>query len=137
NANTDLGDYPEQAFDTVILSNSVQALLHPDEALQAALRIGKQAIVSFPNFGHWQLRWHLLTKGTMPQSRSLPATWYNTQNIHLCTIKDFITFAKERNFVIHKAYGLGADEQPRRFDPNQAFRANLFSEAALFILSRP
>ena len=77
-ADTDLSDYPDQAFDTVILSNSLQALRAPNDALANAMRVGRRVIVTFPNFGHWRIRAHLAVKGTMPVSRSLPAMWYDT-----------------------------------------------------------
>lgn len=137
NADTDLADYPDQAFDTVILSNSVQALRRPDEALANAVRVGRKVIVTFPNFGHWRVRAHLALQGTMPRSRALPDTWYETDNIHLCTIKDFTQFTVEQNVVVAAAYGLSGDEAPRPFQPDRVTWTNLWSEAALFVLSRP
>ncbi len=135
-ADTDLSDYPDGAFDIVILSNSIQALRRPDEAISNAVRVGKQAIVTFPNFGHWKVRAHLAFQGTMPRSRALPDTWYETSNIHLCTVKDFVTFAKDQGFAIKAAYGLSGSEAPRAFPPGKGELANLLSEAALFLLSR-
>ena len=88
-ADTDLGDYPDDAFDYVILSQTLQATRHPRVVLEHMLRIGRRAVVSFPNFGHWQVRLQLLFAGHMPQTDILPYSWYDTPNIHHCTIKDF------------------------------------------------
>src|ERR1700704_379839 len=89
NADTDLADYPDDAFDYVILSQTLQATQHPRVVLEHMLRIGRHAVVSFPNFGHWKIRLLLLFGGRMPQTDNLPDTWYDTPNIHFCTIKDF------------------------------------------------
>ena len=88
-ADTDLADYPDDAFDYVILSQTLQATRHPRVVLEHMLRIGRRAVVSFPNFGHWQVRLQLLFAGHMPQTDILPYSWYDTPNIHHCTIKDF------------------------------------------------
>src|SRR6266700_1472659 len=88
-ADTDLVDYPDDAFDYVILSQTLQATRHPRIVLEHMLRIGRRAVVSFPNFGHWQVRLQLLFAGHMPRTDILPHSWYDTPNIHHCTIKDF------------------------------------------------
>ena len=88
-ADTDLADYPDDAFDYVILSQTLQATRHPRRVLEHMLRIGRHAVVSFPNFGHWGIRLQLLFGGHMPQTDNLPYSWYDTPNIHFCTIKDF------------------------------------------------
>src|SRR3981081_4066421 len=88
-ADTDLADYPDDAFDYVILSQTLQATRRPRVVLEHMLRIGRRAIVSFPNFGHWRIRMQLLFRGRMPRTDNLPDTWYDTPNIHFCTIKDF------------------------------------------------
>ena len=88
-ADTDLRDYPDDAFDYVILSQTLQATREPREVLRQMLRVGKRAIVSFPNFAHWSVRWRILFGGHMPQTPALPYKWYDTPNIHLCTVKDF------------------------------------------------
>ena len=88
-ADTDLADYPDDAFDYVILSQTLQATRQPRDVLEHMLRIGRHAIVSFPNFGHWRIRLQLLFSGRMPLTDNLPDTWYDTPNIHFCTIKDF------------------------------------------------
>lgn len=136
-ANTDLSDYPDKAFDTVILSNSVQTLRRPDEAIEEALRVGRRVIVSFPNFGHWRLRLHLAVHGTMPKSRALPSTWYGTENIHLCTIRDFLDFARERGYKVEDAFRLNRNAAPQPLNAHEPGWSNLSAEAALFVLSRP
>ncbi len=93
-ADTDLADYPDDAFDYVILSQTLQATRHPRVVLEHMLRIGRQAIVSFPNFGHWRMRLQLLLFGHMPRTDNLPDTWYDTPNIHFCTIKDFVQLCR-------------------------------------------
>src|SRR6187402_2604485 len=88
-ADTDLVDYPDDAFDYVILSQTLQATRQPREVLENMLRIGRRAIISFPNFGHWRIRLQLLLHGQMPVTDNLPDSWYDSPNIHFCTIKDF------------------------------------------------
>ncbi len=136
-ADTDLRDYPDQAFGTVILSNSIQTFRRPDQAIEAAVRVGEQVIVSFPNFGHWKLRMHLLFSGTMPRSKTLPARWYATDNIHLCTVKDFLVFTKERGLKITAAFALNRGGRAQSFQADRPGFSNLFAEDALFVLSRP
>src|SRR5579871_1299971 len=88
-ADTDLADYPNDAFDYVILSQTLQATRQPRVVLEHMLRIGRHAVVSFPNFGHWNIRLQILLGGQMPRTRNLPYAWYETPNIHFCSIKDF------------------------------------------------
>ena len=127
-ADRDLVDYPDAAFDYAILSLTIQATRHPKTVLENLLRIGRRAIVSFPNFGHWRMRWHLLTQGTMPVTPSLPAAWYETPNIHLCTIRDFLQFCAVAGIAIDS---LG------RASPIRSYRwANLCGEQGLFLLRR-
>ena len=106
NAEEDLKQFPDKSFDYVILSQTLQAFLNPEKVINELLRIGKQAIVTIPNFGYWKIRLHLLLKGTMPVTRTLPDEWYNTPNIHLCTIKDFVFFSKAKNFKLSKSIAL-------------------------------
>ena len=106
NAEKDLKQFPDNSFDFVILSQTLQAFLDPENVLNELLRIGKKAIVSIPNFGHWKVRLHLLLKGTMPVTENLPNDWYNTPNLHMCTIKDFVHFVKSRNIKIFKSIAL-------------------------------
>ena len=100
-AEKDLKQFPDNSFDFVILSQTLQAFLDPENVLNELLRIGKKAIVSIPNFGHWKVRLHLLLKGTMPVTENLPNEWYNTPNLHMCTIKDFENYCKQRNIKIN------------------------------------
>ena len=102
NAEKDLIQFPNKSFDYVILSQTLQAFLNPELVINELLRVGKKAIVTIPNFGFWKVRLHLLTKGTMPITKTLPDEWYNTSNLHMCTIKDFVYFAKSRNFILEE-----------------------------------
>ena len=106
NAEEDLRQFPDKSFDYVVLSQTLQAFLNPEKVINELLRIGKQAIVTIPNFGYWKIRLHLLLKGTMPVTKTLPDEWYNTPNIHLCTIKDFVFFSKNKNFKLSKSIAL-------------------------------
>ena len=95
NAEKDLKQFPDKSFDYVVLSQTLQAFLNPELVLNELLRVGKKAIITIPNFGYWKVRLHLLLKGTMPITKTLPDEWYNTPNLHMCTIKDFVHFVKE------------------------------------------
>ena len=106
NAEKDLIQFPDKSFDYVVLSQTLQAFLNPELVINELLRVGKKAIVTIPNFGYWKIRLHLLTKGTMPITKTLPDEWYNTPNLHMCTIKDFVHFVKSRNFKIFKSIAL-------------------------------
>ena len=96
-AEKDLIQFPNKSFDYVILSQTLQAFLNPQLVINELLRVGKQAIVTIPNFGYWKIRLHLLLKGTMPVTKTLPNEWYDTPNLHMCTIKDFVEFCKKMN----------------------------------------
>jgi methionine biosynthesis protein MetW len=133
-ADTDLADYPTAAFDYAILSQTLQATRDPRGVLAQLVRIASHAIVSFPNFGHWRMRWHLLTRGTMPVTPALPEPWYSTPNIHLCTIKDFLQFCAAEGIVIERAIAI---DGAGRAAPIRSYRlANLTGEQGLFLLSR-
>ena len=110
NAESDLQQFPNQSFDYAILSQTLQAFLNPETVINELLRIGRKAIVTIPNFGYWRVRFHLLFKGTMPITETLPDQWYNTANLHMCTIKDFFNFAKEKNFKIKNSLALNKEE---------------------------
>ena len=105
-AEIDLSQFPDKSFDYVILSQTLQAFLNPEKVISELLRVGKKAIVTIPNFGYWKVRLHLLIKGSMPVTRTLPDEWYNTPNIHMCTIKDFFNFCNERKINLHKSIAL-------------------------------
>jgi methionine biosynthesis protein MetW len=133
-ADTDLTDYPSAAFDYAILSLTLQATRDPKGVLDQLVRIARNAIVSFPNFGHWRMRWHLLTRGTMPVTPSLPEPWYSTPNIHLCTIRDFLQFCAAEGIAVERAIAIDAAGHAA---PIRSYRlANLTGEQGLFLLSR-
>jgi methionine biosynthesis protein MetW len=134
-ADTDLADYPDDAFDYVILSQTLQATWHPRQVLEHMLRIGRCAIVSFPNFGHWKIRLKLLFGGRMPRTDNLPDTWYETPNIHFCTIKDFRELCEVVGAEMDRAVALNAWGKPLRFHAPWWFW-NLFGEQAVFLLRR-
>ena len=105
-AEKDLSQFPDGSFDFVILSQTLQAFLNPEKVISELLRVGKKAIVTIPNFGYWKVRLHLLTKGTMPITRTLPDEWYNTPNLHMCSIKDFFNFCEDRKINLYKSIAL-------------------------------
>ena len=134
-ADTDLTSYPNQAFDYVVLSQTLQTVTAPRIVLENMLRIGQRAIVSFPNFAYWRLRLHLAIHGQMPVSNSLPYHWYDTPNIHLCTIKDFLESCEELGVTVERSIALNREGQVRRIQSN-AFLANLFGVQAVFLLKK-
>lgn len=134
-AETDLIDYPDHAFDYVILSQTLQAMRNPKDIVVELLRIGKRAIVSFPNFGHWRARIHLAVKGRMPVNKTLPYEWYDTPNIHFCTIRDFIVMCDELGVTIERSIALDSQGNIRRIRSG-LFAANLFGEQGVFLLSK-
>lgn len=134
-ADKDLIYYPDDSFDYVILSQTIQATHNPKTVLEHLLRIGRKAIVSFPNFGHWRVRSDLMFHGRMPVNDYLPYSWYNTPNIHFCTVRDFVNLCAETNATIEKAHGLKANGEGISFDAPWWFW-NLFAEQAIFLLSR-
>jgi methionine biosynthesis protein MetW len=134
-ADRDLVDYPDDAFDYAILSLTIQATLQPKEVLEQLLRIGRHAIVSFPNFGHWQVRWRLMLTGRMPVTENLPEAWYLTPNVHLCTIKDFADLCGELNAHVVQAVAFNAaGRKLGTWVPLTAH--NLLGEKAVFMLTR-
>ena len=135
NAEEDLKQFPDKSFDYVVLSQTLQAFLNPEKVINELLRIGKQAIVTIPNFGYWKIRLHLLLKGTMPITRTLPDEWYNTPNIHLCTIKDFVYFSKDKNFKLSKSIALRSNQLSYIKDGNLNLK-NLSSNLGIFLIER-
>ena len=132
-ADSDLSQYPDGAFDYVVLSRTLQAVERPREVLRQMLRIGTRAIVSFPNFGFWRLRWQLLTRGRMPVTATWDREWYETPNIHPCTIRDFFVLCAAEGYAVER--WLAVDERGSRSPWRRAPRlANLFGEQALFLL---
>ena len=132
-ADTDLGDYPSQVFDVVILSQTIQATHSPSKVMTELLRIGRRAIVSLPNFGHWRVRLELLFNGRMPRTHALDHPWHETPNIHLCTIADFVVLARESGGVIEKALALSEKGHTRPMQPD-AWGPNIFADGAIFLL---
>lgn len=134
-ADADLIEYPDDAFDYVILSQTLQATRRPKFVLEQMLRIGRKAIVSFPNFGHWRVRTQVLLTGRMPHTETLPHHWYDTPNIHLCTILDFVSLVREIDVWIEQAAALNrAGARIRDKTPWWAW--NLYGEQAVFLLRR-
>ena len=134
NAEHDLNQYSNQSFDYVILSQTLQAMLKPKDVLIELLRIGAKAIVSFPNFGHWKIRFQLLFSGRSPITEGLPYSWYETPNFHFFTIKDFQDLCEESNIVIEKSIGLTS--KGKQFDLDQKMLSfNLITSEAIFLLS--
>ena len=133
NAEDDLKQFPNKSFDFVILSQTLQAFLNPEKVIDELLRIGKQAIVTIPNFGYWKIGLHLLLKGTMPVTKTLPDEWYNTANIHLCTIKDFVNFSRSKNFKLSKSIALKND-QPSFITSSNLNRKNFVSNLGIFLI---
>ena len=129
-ANSDLADYPDAAFDYAILSQTLQTTMRPDEVLEQLLRIGRKAFVSFPNFAHWRVRLSLLWGGRMPVTRLLPVAWYETPNIHHVTVDDFRALLEARGIKVEGAWFLSGD----RLTSDSA--ANFRAEHAVFLLSR-
>ena len=134
-ADTDLKDYPDDVFDYVVLSQTLQAMVQPKAVLSHLLRIAKRAIVSFPNFAHWRARLALGILGRMPVSQTLPYEWYETPNIHLCTIRDFVALCRELDIVIEARKILDTRGRVRNVSTT-LFSANLFGEQAVFLLRK-
>jgi methionine biosynthesis protein MetW len=135
NLETDLKDYPAGAFDYVILSQTLQATHRPRVVLEDMLRVGRRAIVSFPNFGHWRVRLSIMFGGRMPVTRTLSDTWFDTPNIHLCTILDFVDLCREIGVRIEAGYALDSLGRQKRYSALAPY-ANLFGEQAVFVLAR-
>ena len=134
-AEKDLLQFPDSSFDFVILSQTLQAFLSPEIVIKELLRVGKKAIVTIPNFGFWKVRLHLLFKGTMPVTKNLPNEWYNTPNLHMCTIKDFYNFCENREIKLDKSLAL----QNERISSINEFNLNvknLSAELGIFLIER-
>ena len=135
-ADTDLIDYPDDAFDYVILSQTLQATRRPRVVIEQMLRIGGKAIVSVPNFGHWRIRLYMLFRGRMPVTKSLPESWYDTPNIHFCTIRDFVTLCNEIGATIETSMVLHRDGRKSTDFGAMLWFWNLFGQQAEFVLKR-
>jgi methionine biosynthesis protein MetW len=134
-ADTDLVYYPDKGFDFALLSQTLQATRNPRAVVEHLLRIGDRAIVSFPNFGHWRMRLSLLVKGRMPVTKKLPYTWYDTPNIHFCTIRDFVSLCDEIGAKVERAVAIDGNGQKIGFSMPWWFW-NFFGEQAVFLLRR-
>jgi|SRR5689334_264047 methionine biosynthesis protein MetW len=133
-ADHDLDAFPAGAFDVAVLSQTLQATRHPRHVVEELVRIGKRAIVSFPNFGFWRIRLGLLWRGRMPVSELLNNSWYDTPNIHLCTIRDFVVLCDELGTKIERSITLDRHGRPFSLDPRGGL-ANLLAEQGVFVLS--
>lgn len=133
NIDGELSNFADESFDTVVMTQALQAMKHPEKVLEEMLRVGKECIVTFPNFGHWKVRWHLLTNGRMPVSDLLPYEWYDTPNIHFCTFKDFEVLCNEMHFdIVHRQ--VVAERPISRLLKD--LRPNLFGETAIYHLRK-
>ena len=132
NLDRGLGNFADKSFDTVLMTQALQTLHFPHLVLDEMLRVGKECIVTFPNFGHWKARFYLATRGRMPVSDLLPYEWYNTPNIHFCTFKDFEVLCRERNIKVINRQVVNEQSGQTLKD----FMPNLFGETAIYHLSK-
>nr|WP_247119093.1 methionine biosynthesis protein MetW [Kordiimonas marina] len=132
-ADNDLAEYPDQCFDYVILSKTLQAVYHPREVLLSLLRIGRKAVVTIPNFGQWKVRSSLMFRGRMPVTKALEKTWYNTDNIHFCTILDLFDLIEAEGITVKEFVPHSADGTRLQMSRG---RANWFADQALFLLEK-
>jgi methionine biosynthesis protein MetW len=140
-ADTDLNEYPSGAFDAVILSNTIQATERPRVVLDHLLRIGRRTAVSLPNFGYWKVRLSLLASGRMPRTRNLDYSWFDTPNIHLCTLTDFLDLTRLCGAVVVEAHALNEKGETRPMHPDAIAKAswggaNLLAPGAIFLLKK-
>ena len=135
NAESDLKQFPKSSFDYVILSQTLQAFLNPELVINELLKVGKKVIVTIPNFGYWRVRLQLLFKGTMPVTENLPHEWYNTPNLHMCTIKDFVNFCKNKNINLFKSLALH-EKKVSNINGKNLNLKNLFSELGIFLIEK-
>lgn len=134
NAEEEISHFPDGSFDYVILSQTLQAMSRPDRILTELLRVGKRAIVSFPNFGNWRVRLHLMVFGRMPVTKSLDYPWYSTPNIHFCTIRDFVDLCRELEIKIEK--GMAVDSVGSKMGFDAMVLTNLLATQGLYVLTR-
>ena len=133
NAETELHQFPDQSFDYVVLSQTLQAFYNPDKVLKELLRIGKSVVISIPNFGYWKVRTSLLFFGKMPVTNTLPYKWYNTPNLHMCTIKDLFNYCDNQNLNIKKVIGINEDKTSFINKSNLELK-NFFSKVGIFLI---
>ena len=135
NAEKDLHQFPNLSFDYVVLSQTLQAFYNPEKVIDDLLRVANKAIVTIPNFGHWKVRIHLLLKGTMPVTETLPNEWYNTPNLHMCTIKDFFNFCSKKKIELYKSIALSGKKTSTINTGNINIK-NLSSELGIFLIKK-
>ena len=135
NAEKDLHQFPNLSFDCVVLSQTLQAFYNPEKVIDDLLRVANKAIVTIPNFGYWKVRLHLLIKGTMPITKTLPNEWYNTPNLHMCTIKDFFNFCSKKNIELYKSIALKGEKTSTINKANINIK-NLYSELGIFLIKK-
>ena len=135
NAEKDLHQFPNLSFDYVILSQTLQAFYNPEKVIDELLRVANKAVVTIPNFGHWKVRIHLLLKGTMPVTATLPNEWYNTPNLHMCTIKDFFNFCFKKKIELYKSIALNG-EKTSTINIGNINIKNLSSELGVFLIKK-
>jgi len=135
NAEKDLHQFPNLSFDYVVLSQTLQAFYDPEKVIDDLLRVSKKAIVTIPNFGYWKVRIHLLLKGTMPVTDALPNEWYDTPNLHMCSIKDFYNFCFKKKIDLTKSIALNGDKTSIINKKNINIK-NLSSELGIFLIQK-
>ena len=135
NAESDLQQFPDLSFDYAILSQTLQAFYNPEKVIDDLLRVANKAIVTIPNFGFWKVRLHLFFKGTMPVTKHLPNEWYNTPNLHMCTIKDFVNFCTQKKINLFKSLALHEKKISYINNKNLNIK-NLLSELGIFLIER-
>ena len=135
NAEKDLYQFPNLSFDYVVLSQTLQAFYNPEKVIDDLLKVANKAIVTIPNFGHWKVRIHLLLKGTMPVTKILPHEWYNTPNLHMCSIKDFFNFCAEKKIELYKSIALNVEKTSEINNSNIDIK-NLNSELGIFLIKK-
>ena len=132
-AETELYQFPDKSFDYVVLSQTLQAFYNPDKVLKELLRIGKSVVISIPNFGYWKVRTSLLFFGKMPVTKTIPNKWYNTPNLHMCTIKDLFNYCDDQNISIKKVIGVNKDNTSL-INKNNLELKNFFSKLGIFLI---
>ena len=135
NAEKDLYQFPNLSFDYVVLSQTLQAFYSPEKVIDDLLRVANKAIVTIPNFGFWKVRLHLLFKGTMPITKNLPNEWYNTPNLHMCSIKDFFIFCSKKNIKLCNSIALNGEKTSKISTANLSLK-NLNSELGIFLIQK-
>ena len=135
NAEKDLQQFPDLSFDYAILSQTLQAFYNPEKVIDDLLRVANKGIVTIPNFGYWKVRLHLLLKGTMPITKNLPDEWYNTPNLHMCTIKDFFNFCSKKKIELYKSIALNGEKTSTINSGNINIK-NLSSELGIFLIKK-